>query len=501
MIKLLTFALALTVVFSGCKRNFEEINANPNQPSKVSTAFLLTSAQKQLMDHMSDEWWSGRRGMQLAQFWASNQYSSESRYQLRTNITNNYWIYFYAGRDGTGQPNGGGMADLEEIIRLNTEFPDEYAGFGANSNQIAVAMIMKAWVYQMLTDCFGSIPFSEALQGSDNPTPKYDSQRDVYMGLVSMLESANNMINVGANGPQGDNIYGGDMVQWKKFCNSLRLRVGMRMADVDGGSAQNVVEDAIAAGVFTSNADNAEFAYLTGQPNNHPINEDYQTRNDFAASDVMVNHMMDLADPRIGEYFAPRADDGTFVGELYGLTEEAAALTPNAAVSQRSSKVLAADFPGIYMDYAQVEFLLAEAAERGWGDGDAEGHYNAGIQASMDWWGVSQDDTDAYMAQDDVAYATAPGDWNEKIGGQKWLALYTQGIEAWAEYRRLDFGILKILGEDDNPDISALAGDGTVPKRFPYPLDEQTLNGDSYSSAVASQGTDGLDTKLWWDVD
>lgn len=496
MIKLLTFALALTVVFSGCKRNFEEINANPNQPSEVSTAFLLTSAQKQLMDHMSDEWWSGRRGMQLAQFWASNQYSSESRYQLRTNITNNYWIYFYAGRDGTGQPNGGGMADLEEIIRLNTEFPEDYAGFGANANQIAVAMIMKAWVYQMLTDCFGAIPFSEALQGNDNPTPKYDSQEDVYRGLAQMLESANNMINVGAAGPQGDNIYGGDMGQWKKFCNSLRLRVGMRMADVSN-DAENVVTDAIAEGVFTSNGDNAEFPYLTGQPNNHPINEDYQTRNDFAASDVMVNKLTDLADPRIGEFYAPTVADGTFVGEVYGLTEEDAALTPNDVVSQRSAKVLAADFPGIFMDYAQVEFLLAEAAERGWGS-DAEGHYNAGIQASMDWWGVDQADTDTYLAQPDVAYATAPGEWNEKIGTQKWIALYTQGIEAWAEYRRLDFGILKNFA--DEPDLTELAGDGTVPKRFPYPLDEQTLNGDSYSAAVAAQGADGLDTKVWWDA-
>lgn len=493
-IKALLIFVAVAAIVSSCTRNFEEINANPNQPSSVSTAFLLTSAQKQLMDHSWDEWWNGRRGNQLAQFWASNQYSSESRYQHRTNVTNSYWIYFYAGRDATTQPNGGGMADLEEIIRLNTEEPEEYAGYGANANQIAVAMTMQAWVFQMLTDCFGDIPFSEALQGAEIPNPGYDSQSAVYEGIINMLTEANNMMKVAEAGPQGDVIYGGDMGQWKKFCNSLKLRAAMRMADVNAGAAETAVEEAIAAGVFASNGDNAHFPYMTGAPNNNPINEDHKTRNDFCASNVIIDYMSGLDDPRMGHYFNPNTD-GDYVGEVYGLTEEDAALTPDASISQRSDKVLAADFPGTYMDYAEVEFFLAEAAERGWGaTGTAADHYNAGIQASMDWWGVDQADTDAYMGHADVAYDTAPGTWREKIGAQKWLALYMQGIEGWTEYRRLDFGILQ------QPAGGALAGDGNVPLRMEYPIDEQTLNATSYGAAVASQGADALDTKLWWDA-
>jgi hypothetical protein len=492
-IKYLLIFVAIAAMVSSCSKGFEELNANPNQPSSVSTAYLLTAAQKQLMDHSSDEWWNGRRGNQLAQFWASNQYSSESRYQLRTNITNSYWIYFYAGRDATTQPNGGGMADLQEIIRLNTESPDDYAGFGHNDNQIAVATIMQAWVFQMLTDCFGDIPFSQALQGADFPNPAYDSQADVYAGIVSMLSDASNMIKVGEMGPQGDVIYNGDMAQWKMFANSLKLRAGMRMADANASGAETAVSEAVAAGVFGSNSDNAHFPYMSGAPNNNPINEDHKTRNDFCASNVIIDFMTGLNDPRMFQYFNANTD-GVYVGEIYGLTEEDAALTPDASISQRSDKVLAADFPGTYMDYAEVEFFMAEAAERGWIGGSAEDHYNAGVQASMAWWGVAQDDIDAYMAQADVAYSTAAGTWQEKIGAQKWLGLYMQGIEGWTEYRRLDFGILQA------PAGGALAGDGGVPSRMEYPIDEQSLNPNEYAAAVASQGADALDTKLWWDV-
>lgn len=482
-LKYLFIFVAIAAMVSSCTKGFEDLNANPNQPSSVSTSFLLTSAQKQLMDYTIDEWWNGRRGQQLSQFWSSNQYSSESRYQLRPGITNSYWISFYAG----------GMADLEEIIRLNTESPEEYVGYGSNDNQIAVATIMQAWVFQMLSDCFGDIPFSEALQGADFPNPKYDSQADVYSGIIAMLNNASSMINVGESGPQGDVVYNGDMAQWQKFANSLKLRVALRMADANAGAAETAVGEAVDAGVFGSNSDNAHFQYQSGAPNNNPINEDAKTRNDFCASNVIIDYMTGLSDPRMGHFFNANTD-GEYVGEVYGLTEEDAALTPDASISQRSDKVLAAEFPGTYMDYAETEFFMAEACERGWATGSAEDHYNAGIQASMAWWGVAQEDIDSYMAQEAVAYSTAAGSWKEKIGAQKWLALYMQGIEGWTEYRRLDFGILQL------PAGGVLAGDGNVPLRMTYPTDEQTLNGTSYAAAVAAQGADALETALWWDV-
>lgn len=474
------------IAFTGCRKDFEEINTNPNEPTSVSTAYLLTSAQKAIMDRNTNSFWGSRRGMQLAQYWSSNQYSNESRYQFRTDVTNGVWSSFYAGS----------LQDLQTIINQNTDTPEDVAGYGSNANQIAVATVLQCWVYQQLTDAFGAIPMSEALGvAGQNNSPSYDGQAGVYGALISRLDGAIGAMDASAAGPQGDVIYGGDMAAWGRFANSLKLRVAMRMADVNGSAAQAAGEAAIAAGVITMNADNALFGYMDGAPNNNPINEDRKTRNDFAASNVMVDYLAGMSDPRLSAYYAPAAASGDYVGEVYGLDEANAALTPDDAVSQRGSAVLAASFPGIFMDAAQVHFLLAEAAERGWAGGNgAEAEYAAGIAASMEFWGVDATAAADYAAQADVAYATAAGTWKEKIGSQKWVALYMQGHEGWAEYRRLDHGILQPCAD------GALVGDG-VPARMMYPLDEQTLNNASYSDGVAANGgSDDQVSTVWWDA-
>jgi hypothetical protein len=248
-------------------------------------------------------------------------------------------------------------------------------------------------------------------------------------------------------------------------------------------------------GSFTSNADNALFHYQSGAPNYSMLYFNYavDARNDFAASNTIIDYMNSLNDPRIGEYFDPAEATGTFVGEVYGLTEANGAITEEADVSQRSAKVLAPDAAGIYMTYSEVKFILAEAAERGFGVGNASADYAEGIRASMEYWGVDPADVTAYLAQPSVDYSSAPGTYKEKIGRQKWLALYNQGIEGWTEWRRLDFGILQL------PADAPLEGTG-IPNRLLYPVDAQTLNGPNYSAAVAAQGPDELFTKVWWDI-
>lgn len=482
---------AFSLVFTACDKHFATVNTDPNNSTSTATSFLLTNAQKSMMDFTWDEWFNGRRGNQLAQYWASNQYSAESRYALRVNITNSYWSLFYTRS----------LQDLQEIIRLNETSPGDYVGFGKNDNQIAIAKTLQAWLYQNMTDCWGPIPFSQALGGDEFPFPKYDSQEEVYMGLIAMLNDAIAKFDDTDMSVKGDMIYNGDIAKWKKFANSLKMRVAMRMADVKPAEAATAVSEAIASGVMTSNADNALFPYMNGAPNNNPLAEDYKTRNDFAASNIMVDELNRLGDPRVGFYYAPTANGGTFVGEVYGLTEADAALTLDGDISQRNAQVLAETAPGIFMDYAQVEFLLAEAAERGiTGAGIAATHYNNGITASMQYWDVagtlSAADIAAYLAQPDVDYLTltATQTWREIIGRQKWIALYMQGVQGWAEYRRLDFGILQV------PAGGTLMGTG-IPNRMMYPTDEQTLNGEQYQAGVVLLGgADDLDTKLWWDV-
>lgn len=475
-----------------CQKRFDVVNTDPNNSTVTATSFLLTNAQKTMMDLTWDEWFNGRRGNQLAQYWASNQYSAESRYALRVNITNTYWSRFYSRA----------LQDLEEIIRLNQNAPEDYIGFGQTENQIAIARTMQAWLYQNMTDSWGPIPFSEALGGAEFPNPKYDSQEEVYMGLIDMLNDAIAQFDDTDNSVKGDMIYNGDITKWKKLANSLKMRVAIRMADVKSAEAATAISEAITSGVMTSNADNALFPYMNGAPNNNPLAEDFKTRNDFAASNTMVDELTRLADPRIGFYYEPAVNSGTFVGEVYGLTEADAALTPDADISQRNSQVLAETAPGIFMDYAQVEFMLAEAAERGIsGAGSAAAHYDAGITASMEYWDnagtLSATDIANYIAQPEVDYATliANGEtWREVIGRQKWIALYMQGIQGWSEYRRLDFGILQA------PAGGTLMGSG-IPNRMIYPVDEQTLNGEQYQAGVALlNGPDSYDTKLWWDV-
>lgn len=484
-------SVCVAASLTACKEHYEQLNTDPNNPSTTTTGFLLSNAQKYMMTYTWDEWFNSRRGNQLAQYWASNQYSNESRYSFRTGVTNNYWGYFYARS----------LQDLQEIINLNTESPDDYVGFGKTENQIAIAKTLQAWLYQNITDCWGPIPFSQALQGAKYPSPKYDSQKDVYMGLLAMLSEAVNAFDVNDNSIKGDLIYGGDVAKWKKFANSLKMRVALRMIDVEASTANTAVAEAIASGVFTSNADNALFNYKVGAPNNNPQSEDYKTRNDFAASNTMVDELQRLNDPRVGFYYAPTVNSGTYVGEVYGLSEANAALTSNDDISQRNPQVLAENAPGIYLDYAQVEFMLAEAAERGIaGAGDAEDHYKKGIEASMQFWDaqstLSATDISNYIAQATVDYNTLKGTetWKQIIGRQKWIALYMQGIQGWAEYRRLDFGILQA------PADGPLDGTG-IPHRMRYPIDEQTLNGDQYTEGVTLLGgADNQDTKLWWDA-
>ena len=476
--------LMVAIAFTGCREDFEEINTNPNEPTTVSTGFLLTSAQKRIMDENMDSFWGSRRGMQLSQFWSSNQYSNESRYQFREDVTNGSWRDFYAGV----------LQDLQQIINLNTDSPEDVGGYGDNGNQIAVATVLQAWTYQLLTDAFGPIPMTEALAGTENLSPAYDSQQAVYSALVSMLSGAVAQMDAGAPGPNGDQVYGGDMAAWATFANSLQLRVAMRMSDVDPAGSKSAGESAIAGGVIMSNAENAVFPYIDAAPNNNPVNEANKTRNDFAASNTMIDFLTGLNDPRMSIYYTASAADGLFVGEVYGLDEANAALTPDAVVSQPGATVLAGDYPGVFMDAAQVSFLLAEAAERGWaGAGDAEANYNAGVMSSFEFWGA--EGAADYLAQADVAYGSAAGTFSERIGRQKWVALYMQGQEAWAEYRRMDFGVLLPCAD------GALGGDGGVPSRMTYPLDEQTLNGASHAAGVeALGGADALDSKLWWDV-
>ncbi len=486
-------------VLSSCTKDFEEMNINPNEPSSVASGFLLTSVQKQFSDEIWDEWNNGRFGLLFAQYWSQNQYTNESRYRYRPSQNLNFWTGMYSGT----ATNGGGIQDLNQIIALSADEED-----GAKSaNQTAIARIMRAYAYHTLTDIYGPIPYSQANNSVEYVSPAYDSQEAIYSDLLKELtEASAQIVEGGSTFDVGDLWYGGVMVNWKKFANSLKLRVAMRMADVNEADAKAAVIEAVDSGVFTGLADAAIFNYGGGAPDNNPLNEDRKTRPDNAVSTTLVNKLIELNDPRLAIY-ADTTDAGTYEGMPYGLTEELAGGINVSAVCQpsgtrafiadngvefKSTDVLRPEAPAVHMTYAEVEFLLAEAVQRGFISGDASVHYANAIAASMEFWGVPNENG-AY-ANYLAANPYNASDWKVSLGTQKWLDMYMQGIQAWIEWRRLDFGILQ------EPESGVLLGSG-IPVRLEYPVEEASLNGNSLDGAVEMLGgSNTLDVKVWWDV-
>ena len=473
----------LALLAGACTEGFEDLNENPNEPSVVPTNYLLTYAEERIADRVYNGFDNSRIGMTLAQYWSQNQYSDESRYQYRPQTNNTTWDDLYTG-----------IYNLQEIIRINEA--DSATALGTRNNQIAIARILKAWTFQFLTDTYGAVPYEEALNISEDPTPAYTPQSEIYPDLINELTEASSQIDLEAPGfLSGDLIYGSDMSKWKKFANSLKARVAMRMVDVLPDQAAQAITEAVAAGVFESNDDIAAVRYLTSQPSTFPLYDDYVVngRQDFSSSDVLVGQLQQRDDPRLAKYFEPAAATGTFIGRPYGQSPTNANAIPPTAVSQLNERVYSAEFPGLLMDYADLSFILAEAAARGIAVGrSAEAYYAQGIRASMNFWNVDEAAAiNAYIA----ANPYDGGDYKQSIGVQRWIALYMQGIQGWSVWRRLDFtGVLKMPVDGPLIDIDR------IPVRRPYPPAEQSLNLENYRDAINEQGEDSFTEKLWWDV-
>lgn len=488
---LYTFLLiGLTAV--GCTSDFDDMNTNPNEPERVPTAYLLTQAQR------------GARGEQqlfgtnlYAQLFAETQYTGTSRYDLEQLSFDTYY--------------NGPLADLQEIIDLNTnpETRDlaEVVNYGSHENQLAVARILKAYLYQIITDQWGDVPYAEALKGTANFAPAYTPQAEIYADLVKELKEAVAQIKENESLP-GDMIYGGNMSHWKKFGYSLLLRVGIRMSEVP--EAKDLALDAITTAlaspknIFESNAESAVFKYLGEAINSNPIYYHFHVdnRTDYAVSNTLIDFLLAHNDPRIEVYANPtessvEADAPEYVGELYGVSDDIAGETENADVSFIGDywKENAAA-PLIFQSYSEVLFIKAELAARGLAglsESDAEGFYNRAVAASMEYYGITNPIViEGYLAQDSVAYD--PGKWRRRIGEQKWLSLYAVGHEPWSEWRRLGFPELHRA-----PNATE---DREIPLRRTYDTREFTLNRENVADAVARQtngGTLTMGTPVWWD--
>lgn len=473
-------AIGLLSLFGCTDDHYEELNVDPVNPSEVPATFLLTAATKSLFDRMVSTNVNDNIFRLVAQYWNETTYTSETNYDLtERNINGRLWTELYTDV----------LYDLKDAKKQISEmpvtgsFPQE-----VKNNQLAIIGLLEVYTWQVLVDTFGDIPYSQALLGTENTLPAYDDDAAIYADLLTRVTADIAMMDGSAAAFGGDDIiYEGDASKWKKFGASLKLKLGMQLADVNASAAQTAVTEAVSAGVFTSNDDNFSLNYLPSVPNNNPLYTDLVLagRTDFVAANTIVDYMNPLNDPRRAFYFDDNLGEGVYVGAVYGNSS-------SYALNSHAGDLLhTPDFPGTLLDYAEVEFLLAEAVERGFAvGGTAEGHYNAEITASMEFWGVDATEATSYLAQSDVAYSSAPGTWKEKIGKQLWLAMYNRGFEGWTHWRRLDAPVLNI----------AAFSQQNVPHRYIYPVDEYTLNGSNVAAAASAIGGDNLTTKLFWDV-
>jgi hypothetical protein len=468
--------LITVVVATGCKK-LDDINLNPNKPTTSDPNYLITGAEKSTMDILYSTLQNGYFGMHYAQYWSGNSRTGDSQYAIDEGNNSALWNTLYRS-----------IFNLQQIEVLNSQKANPAA-----KNQNAISKILKVWMFQILTDTYVDVPYSDAFKLETNITPKYDDAKAIYASLVDTLTAQVNALDE-AEPTFGNSeiIYKGDVLAWKKLGHSLLLRLAIRMADADPQKAQSIIE-ANYQQAMTSNADDALFTYVNAAPNKFPMNDSEREITDFFVSQTLVDYMKSVNDPRLNIYVRP-SQAGTITGMPYGY---AASDTTRPAIRNYSypgTKIYSPEMDGILMNYSEVEFILAEAAARGWSVGDAAMHYENGIKASMAYWGVTTG-IDEYITT--VPYNQA--DWKNVIGTQKWLALYPQGFQAWFERIRLDF---KKPGGDSlfvAPHNGSLdANVKFVPTRLTYPTGEQTQNKASYDAAVSKLNGDTKAIKNWW---
>lgn len=473
MLKNILYTTLFAVLLTSCSDTLDEINKNPNATETPLAPYLLTGTLKQ----GADLYWGSTNNFDssllFVQHWAKIQYTEPDRYDVSNTSFTTLWNTGYATL----------ITDLNTILN----FPEAQA----NSNYKGIALTLRSWTFLLLTDAYGSIPYKEAGQ---KVTPAYNTQKEVYTGLLEDLKQAQSLLNIANGTVTGDLVYKGDILKWKKLVNSLRLRIALRISDREPALAKQAAIEATndAAGVLSSNNDTFKFTY-TSSPQQNPASAWFETRDDYRISKTMVDQLYALSDPRLPVYAQLPSDAsvGKYVGGANGLSNSDANSQGFAKTSKPGTYFLTSSSPAVIASYAETLFNLSEAVARGYISGDAEQLYKNAITASFNQFGITNTEAIAnYLNQAAVQYDAT--NYARSIGTQKWIAFYGQGLDAFTEWRRLDYPVLTA-----GP---ATVLDGKLPSRFFYPGTEQSLNGNSYQAAIAVQGKDLLTTKLWFDT-
>ena len=490
--------LALATGLAGCDPDdITKVNENPNSPTNAPAGAVFTNAVVAGVGRFLGWAYNGRGAALVVQHLAQTQYPDEDQYRrIDANSTSGYFNNPYTGE----------LEDLQKVVDAGTE-NDRPAIYGP-------ALAMQTLIFEYITDTFGDIPYSEALKGDTEEAillPKYDAQKDVYAGLMAAASkvatdlAAPGTVTLGAADP----IYSGSPAAWQRFANTLHARLALRVINVDPTTAASELQKALSGpgGVFRSNADNAALAWPGDGVFNNSWGNNFQTRDDHRMSRTLMDIMLASSDPRVPIYAQPTVTDPTkYAGMPNGLSATQAATWFNTA--SRPGAVFypgataygnygggGLSFPQQILTYAELQFIRAEAAQRniaGLTSGQAAGFYNDAITASMNQWGVTNAGTiAAYLAQPNVAYKGGV-EGLKQIAVQKWIALFTDGGQAWAEWRRTCQPNTLVPGP------AALVQ--FIPRRFYYSTTELSANAENVEAAIARQGPDNFATRVYWDT-
>lgn len=505
--KLFVLGFILLLPLTSCNtEELQELNIDPNAANELDWKFLLTQGQVQSAEN---RYINGRVNLGICSHLIQHLATIETgeramgdKYTRNEDSKNAYQQNVYRGS----------LKTLSEIIRQTG--PEGKTPTWTNLHH--VAQVMYIIPMHVMTDLYGNVPYSEANRGIEGIFfPKYDTQESIYLDMLAKLDAAASTIGTGPDQlGNADLIYNGDLTKWKKLANSLMLRLAMRISNVDPGTAQTYVQKAISGGVMTSNLDMAWIPMSSGP--SQWFNQNGVSRalipDDWGAASVMSKTMIDFLrdknDPRLFIYSSgigpwegpfetdpalqkglPNGEDAESVKILEGTTD---AVDVQTTYSRVNVKLLDVDDPVIFMSYAEVEFLLAEAALKGWNStGTAEDHYNAGVRAAMQQWTIYDESFAVEDAAVDAYLTANPFDGSEEmIGEQHWASHFLYWYEAYANFRRTGFP--QLVPNNYPGNIS----NGQIFRRIQYFTTEFANNPNAASGGTTP---DDYMTKVWWD--
>jgi len=490
MVRFLFTGVIILSTFSSCKKDFFDINTDPNNPTDVTVNYLLPSAEAGIAHAMGND--LAIYGGLWAQFWtqspASSQYKTFEQYGPSSSDFDRPWENLYSDA----------LMDLNRIITKGTAL---------NQNQyVACAKILQAYAYQVLTDNFGDIPFTESLQAETGViAPHYDAQSAVYDGIITLVNSGLALIDENATGTPGspgadDLLLGGDMTLWKEFGNTLKLKIYLRLSEVNPTKAQaGITELQNAGAVFLGSGEEVKINYTTEGGNNYPLASSIIQLGyvqNLVASSTAMNYLLNNNDPRVDIFYDADANTGNQAGIPQGdytLPASTPVSFPSTIVGGNGSTADLASqsstAPVKLMTGYESFFLQAEAVARGWMTGDAQALYEAGITESFESYGLADTSATSYFAQTAIAYPAA-GPLQDKIKAiitQKWIAMCgNQNDEAWIESRRTNYPDFFTFS------VNTIIGN-RFPERFLYPSNEVSNNG-------SFPGQQLITAKVWWDA-